>query len=70
MVILYASAELPATEQLVVFFVFGLITFLLWSVRDTRFGFLWKIYKLFWIILFATLLVNYAKGKIKEWWKE
>jgi len=47
----------------------GVVTFALWSLRDTPLGFLWHIYKIFWIVLFATLLLNYAKKQMKEWWK-
>jgi hypothetical protein len=48
----------------------GVVTFALWSLRDTPLGFLWRIYKIFWIVLFATLLLNYAKKQVKEWWKK
>ena len=46
------------------------VTFVLWLLRKTPLGFLWQIYKWFWIILFATLLANYAKKSIKEWWNK
>jgi len=48
----------------------GVVTFALWSLRDTPLGFLWRIYKIFWIVLFAILLLNYAKKQVKEWWKK
>lgn len=48
----------------------GVITLVLWLIKDTPLGFLWKWYKLFWIVLFATLFVNYAKKQVKEWWKK
>lgn len=47
-----------------------IVTSVLWLLRDTKLGFLWRIYKMFWIILFATLLANYAKDKVKDWWKD
>ena len=37
-------------------------------LKDTPLGFLWKITKLFFIILFLTLFANYAKDEIKKWW--
>jgi hypothetical protein len=48
----------------------GVITLVLWLIKDTPLGFLWKWYKLFWLVLFATLFVNYAKKQVKEWWKK
>jgi hypothetical protein len=48
----------------------GVVTFALWSLRDMPLGFLWRIYKIFWIVLSATLLLNYAKKQVKEWWKK
>ena len=47
-----------------------IVTSVLWLLRDTKLGFLWRVYKMFWVILFATLLANYAKDKIKDWWKD
>ena len=34
------------------------------------FNVVWYILRLFLITLFAVLLANYAKGKLKEWWNE
>jgi len=31
---------------------------------------IWYYVRLFFIILFATLFANYAKDKIKDWWKK
>jgi len=45
----------------------GLITYLFWLLKDTRFGYLWKVYKLFWVVLFVTLFINYSKKQLKEW---
>lgn len=50
--------------------IIGGVTFFLWSIRNTKLGFLWDWYKLFWIMLFAVLLVNYAKKQLKEWWRK
>jgi hypothetical protein len=47
-----------------------IVTSVLWLLRDTKLGFLWRVYKMFWVILFATLLANYAKDKVKDWWKD
>lgn len=67
MTLLYAEVEYPISEQIFVVVVLAIITIGLWLLRNTPLGFLWKIYKLFWIVLFATLFVNYAKGEIKKW---
>jgi hypothetical protein len=48
----------------------GLITLVLYLLRNTPLGFLWKLYKGFWAILFITLFANYAKKEIKEWWEK
>ena len=50
---------------LVIAAIFGL-----WLLRNTPFGFLWKIMKAFLIVLFITLFANYAKKEIKEWWNK
>jgi hypothetical protein len=57
-------------EQQMLQVILGLtvVTFVLYILRQTPLGFLWQIYKWFWIILFATLLLNFAKKEIKEWW--
>jgi hypothetical protein len=46
------------------------ILFLLYSLRHTPLGFLWKITRIFLIILFGTLLVNKFKGDLKDWWNK
>jgi hypothetical protein len=48
-----------------------LMFFGFWLLRNNKhFGFLWKFTKLFFVILLATLTVNYAKGKVKDWWEK
>jgi flagellar motor component MotA len=44
------------------------VIFLFYILKDTPLGFLWRITRLFFIILFATLFANYAKDEIKKWW--
>ena len=58
------------TKSLIFWVGLILVTLGLWLLRDTKLGFLWRVYKLFWLVLFATLLANYAKDKIKEWWND
>jgi hypothetical protein len=43
---------------------------LLYLLRNTNpiFKAIWGVLRLFFIILLATLTVNYAKDKVKEWW--
>lgn len=58
------------TQQIIVLVTLMLITLGLYALKNTSLGFLWRIYKWFWIILFATLLANYAKDEIKKWWSK
>jgi len=46
------------------------IMFLLYLLRNTPLGFLWKGMKYFLIVLFLILGANYAKGKVKDWWNK
>jgi hypothetical protein len=57
-------------QSFIYLLVIGLITLVLWLIKDTPLGFLWKWYKMFWLVLFATLFINYAKKQVKEWWKK
>lgn len=70
MPLLYAEVEYPISEQIFIVVILAIITIGLWFLRNTPLGFLWKIYKWFWIILFVTLFVNYAKKEIKDWWNK
>ena len=58
-------------QQFTAFLLIGAI-FLLYLLRNVHpiFGGIWKIVKWFGIILFATLLANYAKKEVKEWWNK
>lgn len=44
------------------------IHFVLRLFKDTPLAFLYRGWCLFWIILFATLAINYAKDELKKWW--
>lgn len=54
-------------QQLIVLITLALVTLGLYALKNTPLGFLWKIYKWFWVVLFITLLANYAKDEIKKW---
>ena len=54
-------------EGLLAWGVIGLL-YLLRNVHPA-FGKIWFVVKWFFIILIATLTINYAKDKVKEWWK-
>ena len=58
------------TKSIICWVALILVTTGLWLLRDTKLGFLWRAYRMFWLVLFATLLANYAKDKIKDWWKD
>jgi hypothetical protein len=46
--------------------------FVLYLLRNTNpiFGGIWRIIRLFGIVLFVTLFANYAKKEVKEWWNK
>ena len=47
--------------------VFLLVIFLL---RNTPLGFLWKWFKIFMFVLIATILADHIKKGVKEWWNK
>jgi hypothetical protein len=48
-----------------------LIMFFIYLKRHQKpYDKLWYIIKMFFIILFATLMANYAKKSLKEWWRK
>ena len=46
-----------------------LIHFGLRLLKGTKLEFLYTGWKMFWIILFATLAINFVKTEIKKWWE-
>jgi hypothetical protein len=46
--------------------------FVLYLLRNVHpiFYIIWRVISLFFIILFITLLANYAKKEIKDWWSK
>lgn len=44
----------------------------LYLLRNTNafFRVLWKVVATFFIVLFATLMANYVKKELKEWWNK
>ena len=62
-------STMTSHEHHVVIFtlIFVLVIFLL---RNTPLGFLWKWFKIFMIVLFATLMASYLKKEIKQWWNK
>jgi len=47
-----------------------LIAFIYFMRHKTPFNAILYVLRLFLLTLFAVLLANYAKGKLKEWWNE
>lgn len=70
MTLLYADAEYSTEYQVFVVVALLLVTFGLWLLRNTPLRFLWQIYKMFWLVLFATLFIDLFKKEIKEWWNK
>jgi hypothetical protein len=44
------------------------IHFVLRLFKDTPLHFLYRGWCMFWLILFATLAINFAKDELKKWW--
>jgi energy-coupling factor transporter transmembrane protein EcfT len=65
---MYSEQLTPHEITIVVALV--VVTIILRLLKDTPLGFLWRIYKLFWLVLFATLMANYLKKEIKDWWNK
>jgi len=57
-------------RELIAIFVLTSITYVLWILRNTSFGVLWKIWVMFFVVLFATLGANFIKDEVKEWWNK
>lgn len=59
------------TNQLYAVLMIGVIfvLYLLRNVHPIFYG-IWRIIQVFFVVLFATLLANYAKKEIKEWWNK
>jgi len=67
---MYLLTQQMSPEQIQIVVLFAFVTLVLWLLKDTPLGFLWRIYKLFWIVLFATLMANYLKKELKDWWNK
>ena len=46
------------------------IHFVLRLLKDTPLAFLYRGWCMFWLILFATLAINFAKDELKKWWNK
>jgi hypothetical protein len=46
------------------------VVFVIWMLRNTEAGFIWKWVRTAFLVLFAVLMANYAKKEIKEWWNK
>ena len=56
-----------ARQSIEIFVLIGI--FVLFLLRKTKIGFLWKYFETFLLIVLFVLLAGYAKDKIKDWWK-
>jgi ABC-type multidrug transport system permease subunit len=55
--------------QVAMLFLAFIITLLAYLLKDIPvIGKAWYVIKIFWIVVFGTLLFNFAKKEIKEWW--
>jgi hypothetical protein len=58
------------TEQITLLICLLLVTLGFWLLRKTPFGFLWWVWKQFFIIFVAVFLADYAKKELKGWWEK
>jgi len=57
--------------QAMVGVIFFLICFIAYILRDVPgLGGFWYVIKIFLFVVFGTLLANFAKKEIKEWWNK
>ena len=56
-------SEQLTISEITTIIVLAVLTLVLWLLKDTPLGFLWKAYKWFWVILFAVLMAHYVKVK-------
>jgi len=58
-------------SQAIMLIVFGLITLIAFLLRDVPFfGKAWYVIKIFLFVVFGTLMANYLKKEIKDWWNK
>jgi hypothetical protein len=65
MILLYTQQDFQAVFLVLVL---ALIHFCLWLLRNTPFRFLYDIWCVLWITLFAVFAIDYAKRELKNWW--
>jgi len=70
--ILLEVTPLTTREQraLVYLVIMILMHFSLRLLKGTKLEFLYTGWKVFWVVLFATLAINFAKTEIKKWWNK
>ena len=47
-----------------------LIIVVAWLLRKTSLGFLWRMIKMFFMVLFAVLAAGLIKKEVKAWWNK
>lgn len=58
-------------NQATMLVVFGLMCIISYALKDVPFfGKAWLVIKLFLFVVFATLLGNYLKKSVKDWWNK
>jgi hypothetical protein len=62
------TLEKNEIESLFLWGVIGVLYLLI--NKNTFFKNVWKFIRIFFLVLLATLTVNYAKKSIKEWWNK
>lgn len=53
-----------------VFTCWGIAILIMFLLRNTPLGFLWYLFKIFVIILVATIFADQVKKYLKEWWNK
>ena len=57
-------------EEHMTYFLCGFFVLVIFLLRNTSFGFLWKAFKTFMLVLLATILIDYVKKDVKDWWNK
>jgi Kef-type K+ transport system membrane component KefB len=71
MILLEIGVTPTKSSDVMVWILLALVTFLLYIFRNNLIiAPIWRAYKIFWFVLGAILLGNYAKKSIKAWWEK
>lgn len=71
MILLEIGVTPTKSSDVMVWILLALVTFLLYIFRNNLIiGPIWRLYKMFWLMLCIILFANFAKKEIKAWWNK